>query len=125
MPTTPANALGDDPAATTTPMPRVEDVALHLSSQTLAWLADHPQARKLVGSVMDTLTELEQAGHHPRPIAALRRVLTTHQPTPAGRCPTCRRATWRRRPFPCTVWHQIHGELLGVFTHSGRGQPRR
>jgi hypothetical protein len=124
MPTTPANALGGVPAAATTPMPRAEDVALHLSARTLAWLADHPHARKLVRSVWDTLTELEQAGHYPRPIAALRRVLTTHQPTRAGRCATCPRATWRRRPFPCTVWHQIHGELLGVFTDGGHRQPR-
>jgi hypothetical protein len=101
-----------------------EDVTLHLSARTLAWLADHPQARKLVSSVWDMLTELEQAGHHPRPIAALRRVLTTHQPTPAGRCRTCRRATWRRRPFPCIVWHQIRLELLGVFTEGDHHQPR-
>ncbi len=92
---------------------------LDLSTRTLAWLAEHPQARKLVRSVWDTLTELEQAGHHPRLIDALRRVLTYHQPTPAGRCPTCRRATGRRRPFPCTVWHQIRVELLGVFASDG------
>lgn len=100
-------------------------MTLHLSPRTLVWLANHPQARKLVRSVCDTLTELEQAGCHPRPIAALRRVLTNHQPTPAGRCPTCRRMTWRRRPFPCVVWHQVHGELLGMFTDPGHRQPRR
>ena len=123
MPTTPAHALDDDPAAATTPIPKVVDVALHLSAQTLTWLADHPQARKLVHSVWNTLTELEQAGNHPKPIAMLRRVLTDHYPTPAGRCHTCRRFSWRhlwrRRPFPCTVWHQIHVELLDVLTDSG------
>lgn len=103
-----------DPAAATTPMPTV-DVTLHLSTRTVAWLADHSQARKLVGSVWDTLADLERAGHHPRPVAALRRVLACHQPTSAGRCPTCRRWRWRRRRFPCIVWHQIHGELLGLF----------
>lgn len=41
------------------------NVTLHLPAQTVAWLADHPQARKLVGSVGDTLAELERAGHHP------------------------------------------------------------
>ncbi|MGH7868915.1 MAG: hypothetical protein ACREP9_15090 [Candidatus Dormibacteraceae bacterium] len=99
-------------------MPRV-DLRLDLSDQTATWLADHSQARKLVRSVWDTLAELERAGHEPRPIAALRRVLARHQPTPAGRCPTCRRWKGRRRRFPCIVWHQIHGELLGLFTSSG------
>lgn len=101
-------------------MPRV-DVALQLSAQSLAWLAGRPQARKLVWSVCDTLTELEQAGHHPGLIAALRRVLTLHQPTSAGRCATCRAGTWRRRPFPCIVWHQIHIELFGGGRHGQRG----
>ncbi|HKR52225.1 MAG TPA: hypothetical protein VJT72_22140, partial [Pseudonocardiaceae bacterium] len=67
--------------------------------------------------VWDTLTELEQAGHYPGTIDALRRVLAAHQPTTAGRCRTCRRITGRRRPFPCIVWHQIRCDLLGPFAH--------
>jgi hypothetical protein len=97
----------------------VTDEGPDLSARTVAWLADHSQARKLVGSVWDTLAELERAGQHPGPIDALRRVLAHHQPTAAGRCRTCRRWTGRRRRFPCTVWHQIRGELLGQFTDGG------
>lgn len=99
-------------------MPRA-DVTLDLSARTVTWLADHPRARRLVGSVWDTLTELERAGHHPRLIATLQRVLAHHQPTPAGRCPACRHWTGRRRRFPCTVWHQVRGELFGLFTDGG------
>ena len=99
-------------------MPKV-NVTLHLSARTVAWLAGHSQARKVVGSVWDTLATLERAGQHPGPIDALRRVLAHHQPTAAGRCRTCRRWKWRRRRFPCTVWHQIRGELLGLFTDDG------
>lgn len=99
------------------------DATLHLSTQTRDWLTDHPQARALVRSVWDTLAELEQAGQHPGPLDALRRVLTHHQPTPTGRCHTCRRRAWRCRPFPCIVWHQIHGELLGLFARAGHHQP--
>jgi hypothetical protein len=95
------------------------DATLHLSTQTRDWLADHPQARALVRSVWDTLAELEQAGQHPGPLDALRRVLTHHQPTTTGRCHTCRRRAWRCRPFPCIVWHQINGELHGLFTRTG------
>jgi len=98
--------------------PRV-DVTVHLSARTVAWLAGHSQTRRLVGSVWDMLAELERAGHHPRPIAALRRVLAHHQPTAAGRCRTCRRWGWRRPSFPCVVWHQIRGELLGQFPDGG------
>ncbi len=90
----------------------------HLSAQTMACLAERPLARALVDSVWNTLTELERAGQHPGPIAALRRVLTHHQPTSTGRCRTCRRVTWRRR-FPCIVWYQIQGELLGIFADAG------
>jgi hypothetical protein len=86
----------------------------------VAWLAAHSQARKVVDSVWDTLAELERAGHHPRLIDALRRVLIDHQPTSAGRCRTCRRWMGRHRRFPCTVWHQIRGELFGLFPDSGR-----
>ncbi|MGH3924401.1 MAG: hypothetical protein ACRDTT_16325 [Pseudonocardiaceae bacterium] len=94
----------------------------------MAWLADHPHARELVRSVWDELAKLERAGQHADTIAALRVVLVHHQPpTAAGRCRTCRRFTWRnlwrRPPFPCIVWHQIRGELLGPF--AGRGHHRR
>jgi hypothetical protein len=41
----------------------------------MAWLAQRPLARALVESVWNALTELERAGHHPRPLAALRFVL--------------------------------------------------
>jgi hypothetical protein len=99
------------------------DAPLHLSTQTRDWLTDHPQARTLVRSVWDTLAELDQAGQHPGPLDALRRVLTPHQPTTTGRCHTCRRRAWHCRPFPCIVWHQIHGELLGLFTRAGHHQP--
>jgi hypothetical protein len=27
---------------------------------------------------------------------------------------------WRRRPFPCIVWHQIRFELLGLVAGAGR-----
>jgi hypothetical protein len=81
------------------------------SVEAVAWLADHQCAKSMVQSVWDTLAELEQSCHHPGPIAALRRVLTHHQPTPAGRCRACRRWRWRRRRFPCIVWHQIHAAL--------------
>lgn len=94
-------------------------MTLQLSTQTMAWLTDRPRARKLVGSVWDTLTDLERAGHHPGAMAALRFVLVHHQPpTRAGRCPHCRftwRRLWYRRPWPCVVWRQIHCELLGPF----------
>jgi hypothetical protein len=81
------------------------------SDQSKTWLADHPPAHKVVRSVCDTLAEMEQSGHHLGAIAALRRVLAYHQPTPAGRCRACRRWRWRRRGFPCIVWHQIYSAL--------------
>lgn len=113
-----------DPAASTTPIPRV-DVTLQLSARTVAWLADRPRARELVGSVWDKLTELERTGHHLGAIAALRFVLIHYQPpTLTGRCPHCRPFTWRRlwrgRSFPCVVWHQVHSELLGPLASGGR-----
>jgi len=49
MPTPLATQRGSDPAASTTPMARM-DAALHLSPRTVVWLADHPQARQFVGS---------------------------------------------------------------------------
>lgn len=103
-----------DLATSTTPIPRV-DVTLQLSTRTLVWLADQPHARQVVRSVWEKLAELERAGYHPGAIAALRRVLIRHQPTLTGRCRTCRRFTWCRRAFPCIVWHQVRGELLGFF----------
>jgi hypothetical protein len=41
-----------------------------------------------------------------------------------GRCRTCRRPGWRRR-FPCVVWHQIRGELLGWFAGVGAARHSR
>ena len=113
----------DDPATSTRPTPTV-DMTLHLSPRTVDWLTGHPHARRFVRSVWDTLTELERSGQYPGAIDALRRVLTQHQPTATGRCRTCRRVTWRRPAFPCTVWHQIRFDLLGLFAGAGRhGQP--
>jgi hypothetical protein len=123
MLSTPPTPRETDPAARATPTPSVE-VALDLPAQTVTWLAEHPHHRTFVRSVWDTLTEWERAGQHSEPLAALRSVLLDHQPTPAGRCRVCRRFSWRRlwrrRRFPCIVWHQIHGGLFGLFTHCGR-----
>ncbi|MGH3709120.1 MAG: hypothetical protein ACRDRQ_13695 [Pseudonocardiaceae bacterium] len=100
-----------------------------LPDRTVSWLAGHAHtpARTVVRSVWDKLAELERAGHHPDPIAALRSMLTAHQPTSAGRCRTCRRSTWRRgwrrRAFPCTVWHQARCQLLGVLANSEHQPP--
>jgi hypothetical protein len=66
------------------------------------------------------LTELQRSGQYPGAIDALRRVLTHHQPTAAGRCRTCARIRGRRRRFPCIVWHQIYCDLLGLFAGAGR-----
>ncbi|MGH3869611.1 MAG: hypothetical protein ACRDQ4_26615 [Pseudonocardiaceae bacterium] len=125
MPPTPPTPPASDPAAHTTPMPRV-DPTPRLPGPTVAWLARHPYVleRREVRSVWAKLTELEQAGHHPDLLTALRGVLADHQPTPASLCRTCRRGTWRyrwrRRVFPCLVWHQIHLTLVGGFAHDGR-----
>ena len=124
-----ALARGIDPAASTTPMSTV-DATLQLSTRTVTWLADHPHARELVRSVWDELAKLERAGQHPDTIAALRVVLLHHQPpTGTGRCRTCRRFTWRhlwcRPPFPCIVWHQIRGVLLGPFISRGHHRRQR
>ncbi|HKR51679.1 MAG TPA: hypothetical protein VJT72_19270 [Pseudonocardiaceae bacterium] len=86
----------------------------------MAWLADHPHARQFVHSVWEKLAEVERSGQYPGAIHALRRVLTRHQPTSAGRCRTCARVRGRRRLFPCVVWHQIHCDLLGLFAGTGR-----
>ena len=99
-----------------------------LPERTVTWLAQqHAHARTAIDSVWDKLTELERAGHHPDPLAALRSVLAEHQPTPAGRCRTCRRLTWRHlwrsHRFPCIVWHQIHIRLFGVFARGDRHHP--
>jgi hypothetical protein len=121
MPTTLPSQRGIDSAAARA-MPTA-DATLHLSAHTLSWLAKRPVARALVDSVWNTLTEQEAAGSPVRLVAALRFVLTHHQPTPAGRCRACRRMSWRglwrRRRFPCLVWRQIRGELLGHLTISG------
>jgi hypothetical protein len=90
-----------------------------LSAPTVSWLAQHPEAHDVVSSVCSTLTALEQAGQHPGTLAALRFVLTCHQPpTRTGYCPVCRRHSWRRR-FPCVIWRQIRGELLGHLSLAG------
>lgn len=112
---------GIDPEATTPPV--TVDATLALSARTVRWLAQHPHARLVVVSVWNTLDELEATGHHLQLVAALRFVLIHHQPTAAGRCRACRRVhwrgLWRRRRFPCLVWRQIRGELLGHPTLSG------
>ncbi|MGH3823604.1 MAG: hypothetical protein ACRDRA_12370 [Pseudonocardiaceae bacterium] len=121
MPATLPTQRERDPAATT-PQPRAATTP-QLSARTMAWLAQRPLARALVESVWDTLAELERAGQHPRPLAALRFVLVHHEPTPAGRCRACRRLNWRglwrRRRFPCVVWRQVRGELLGHLAIGG------
>ncbi|MGH3899179.1 MAG: hypothetical protein ACRDTA_13250 [Pseudonocardiaceae bacterium] len=114
-----------DPTESTIPMPRV---ATALSARTVAWWAEHSDAREVICSVWTALTALEQAGQHPGALAALRFVLIHHQPpTRTGHCPTCRRRSWRqlwrRRPFPCVVWRQIRGELLGHLTLAGCQAP--
>ncbi len=119
MPRTVATQRGSHPATPTL----TKDAALHLTPRTLAWLADHPQARRLVRAVWNKLTELDQASHHSGAIDALRRVLDPHQPTATGRCRTCARTAGRRRPFPCLVWHEIHLGLLGVLASSGCHRP--
>lgn len=110
------------------PEPGWFTVTRHLSTRTVAWLANRPRARELVDSVWDTLTDLERAGHHPGVIAALRFVLVHHQPpTPTGRCPHCRctwRRLWCRRRWPCVVWRQVHHELLGPFARSAHHRQR-
>ncbi len=112
---------GIDPMATK-PQP-TSDATLHLPARTLSWLVRRPHAQLVVDSVWDTLTELETAGHHPRLLAALRFVLIHHAPTVAGRCRACRRVNWRglwrRRRFPCLVWRQVRGELLGHLAIGG------
>ncbi|MGH3821461.1 MAG: hypothetical protein ACRDRA_01240 [Pseudonocardiaceae bacterium] len=117
-------------AAATTKPSRV-DGTLHLSARTVNWTYQRPLARLIVDSVWDTLTELERAGHHPGALAALRFVLIHHEPTRVGRCRACRRANWRRlwrrRRFPCLVWRQIRGELLGhlaINSHHRTGNSR-
>jgi len=125
MVTTPPTHRQGDPAATV-PRPRV-DATLCLSTRILAWLVPRPLDLAVVESVWDTLAELEAAGHSARLVAAMRFVLIHHEPTRAGRCRACRRESWRRlwrrRRFPCVVWRQIRGELLGHLAPSGRDRP--
>jgi hypothetical protein len=95
---------------------RQQQTAQHPAGQSppeLTWLADHPHVRNVVQSVWDTLNGLDESGDASGVVAALRRVLAHHQSTPAGRCRACRRWRWRRRRFPCIVWHQAHTELQG------------
>jgi hypothetical protein len=101
MPPTRPPQRGSDPATSTTPIPRV-DATLHLPTRTLNWLTEHPQARQFVRSVWDKLTELERSGQYPGVIDALRRVLTYHQPTSAGRCRTCARVRGAAAGFPAS-----------------------
>jgi hypothetical protein len=89
-----------------------------LWTHTLAQLAARPHVHRMVRSIWDTLTNLEQDGHHPGALAALRTVLIDHQPsTRADRCRGCRRFSWRRlwrqRTFPCRVWMTTYVELQG------------
>jgi hypothetical protein len=121
MPMTPPTGHANDPAASTIPILGADTT---LSAPTVTWLAQHPDAREVISSVCTTLTQLERAGQHPGTLAALRFVLIHHQPpTRTGRCPACRRQgwrhLWRRRRFPCVVWRQIRGELLGHLTLAG------
>ncbi|MPZ65838.1 MAG: hypothetical protein GEU83_10105 [Pseudonocardiaceae bacterium] len=96
-----------------------------LSTRTWERLADRHRERELVGAVWDKLEELENRGgeYDLGLVAALRFVLVHHQPTSARRCGACRRTTarylWRRRPWPCVVWLQVHYELIGPFTGGG------
>lgn len=108
---------GSEPVPSSIPIPGADTT---LSARTVAWLAEHPDAREVVSSVWTTLTELEQDGQHPGTLDALRFVLIHHQPpTRTGYCPTCRRHSWRRRRFPCVIWRQIRGELLGHLAIAG------
>lgn len=91
--------------------PPTIDVALRLSSRTLAWLDDHPHARRFARLVWDEIIETERAGHRPATIARWRWVLAEHRPTSAGLCRVCPRRRWHRPRFPCIVWHEIRGEL--------------
>ena len=121
MATTLPTQCGNNPKAATTPT-RTGDMTPQLSPRALNWLAQRPHALQVVNSVWNTLAELERADHHPGVVAALRFVLVHHEPTAAGRCRACRRLSWhglwRRRRFPCLVWRQIRGELLGHLTIS-------
>ena len=118
MPPTLATQREPDPVST-----MLVDTPPQLPARTVAWLAQRLVARVLVESVWEALAELERAGHHSSPLAALRFVLAHHQPTTAGRCRACRRVSWRglwrRRRFPCFVWRQVRGELLGHLTVGG------
>ena len=114
MPTTSATQHGIDPAASPTSIPRME-VTQQLSAQTMAWLADRPHTRTLIRSAWGALTEWERAGQGPGVIAALRFILTDHQPlTRTGRCRTCPR-------FPCRVWFTLDLGMQGlVASNNGR-----
>jgi hypothetical protein len=113
--------VSGDPVSSTIPVPLAGTA---LSEPTAGWLAKHPEAHEVVSSVWATLATLERAGAHPGTLSALRFVLIHHQPpTRTGCCPACRRRSWRhlwrRRRFPCVIWRQIRGELLGHLTLAG------
>lgn len=101
-----------------------------LSTHTWQRLAHRPRERELVTLVWDRLDELEDLGGegHRQLVVALRFVLVAHQPTSGGRCGACRRKTlrqlWRRRPWPCAIWRQVHYELVGPFAGSGHHRHR-
>lgn len=114
------------PTSITPPTRRSKvDVTLQLPTKTWQRLASRPRERELVTAVWGRLEELDNiAGeHHLEVVAALRFVLVHHQPTTAGRCSACRRKSarhlWRRRPWPCAVWIQVHYELIGPFAGGG------
>jgi hypothetical protein len=118
MSTASATQHGIDPAASPTPIPRME-LTQQLSAQTMAWLADRPHTRTLVRSVWSTFTEWERVpGQGPGVIAALRFILIDHQPlTRTGRCRTCPR-------FPCRVWFTLGPGMQGLVT-SNNGRHRK
>ncbi len=122
----PVIGRGTRPAGSTVPIPQPGPT---LSARTVRWLAAPPDAQEVVSLVWTTLSVLERTGQHPGALAALRFVLIHHQPpTRTGHCPTCRRhgwrRRWRRRRFPCVIWRQIRGELLGHLTIAQLSQLR-
>lgn len=121
------SVLADSCREVSSPMAPGVDVSIRLSAETWERIEEWPWARDLVESVWARLDTLERDGHDPGTVAALRFVLEHHQPTSTGRCRACRpggcQHLWRRRPWPCTVWMQIHYELVGSF--AGCGHHRR
>jgi hypothetical protein len=91
------------------------DAAPLLPADPEVWLREHVSEHRIIRSVMTALADLQAAGCPPGAINALRRILACHQPTARGRCRTCHYRWLRHRPFPCVVWMQVRGELLGAF----------